>query len=97
MSDLFDDGSAPKLILCNWCGKRHVQPAQSALEALARCCKVPTDAPDIRLSPSAGIDRSEVSRALAKAIAYKECGKDREAAEWARQLVRLLACAEILR
>jgi len=26
-----------------------------------------------------GIDRSEVSRALAKAIAYKQCGKDRDA------------------
>jgi hypothetical protein len=42
------------------------------------------------------IDRSEVSRALAKALAYKQCGKDREAAEWAAKLVRLLECAEIL-
>jgi hypothetical protein len=42
------------------------------------------------------IDRSEVARALAKAIAYKQCGKDREAAEWAARLVRLLECAEIL-
>ena len=42
------------------------------------------------------IDRSEVSRALAKAIALKQCGKDAEAAQWARQLVRLLECAEIL-
>ena len=42
------------------------------------------------------IDRSEASRALAKAIALKNCGKDREAAEWARELVRLLECAEIL-
>lgn len=31
------------LILCNWCGKRHIQPAQSALQALATCCKVPDD------------------------------------------------------
>jgi len=30
------------------------------------------------------IDRSEVSRALAKAIAFKNCGKDREAEDWAR-------------
>jgi len=42
------------------------------------------------------IDRSEVNRALAKAIAYKQCGKDREAAEWAARLVRLLECADIL-
>ena len=40
------------------------------------------------------IDRTEVSRALAKAIAYKQCGKDREAEQWAR---KLLECARILR
>lgn len=43
------------------------------------------------------IDRSEVNRALAEAIAYKQCGKDSEAAAWARKLVELLECAEILR
>lgn len=43
------------------------------------------------------IDRSEVSRALAKAIAYKQCGKQAEAEQWARQLVTLLECAEILK
>ena len=42
------------------------------------------------------IDRSEVSQALAKAIAYKNCGKDADAAQWARRLVELLECAEIL-
>lgn len=42
------------------------------------------------------IDRAEVSRALAKAIAYKNCGKDKEASEWARELVLLLECADIL-
>ena len=42
------------------------------------------------------IDRSEVSRALAKAIAYKSCGKDADAAQWARKLVTLLECHEIL-
>ena len=42
------------------------------------------------------IDRSEASRAMAKAIAYKQCGKDDEAAKWARELVRLLECAAIL-
>ncbi len=42
------------------------------------------------------IDRSEVNRALAKAIAYKQCGKDLAAAQWARILVGLLECAQIL-
>ena len=42
------------------------------------------------------IDRSEVNRALAKAIAYKQCGKDTEAAAWACKLIELLECAEIL-
>jgi hypothetical protein len=43
------------------------------------------------------IDRSKVSQALAKAIAYKNCNKDREAQEWARELIRLLEMAEILK
>lgn len=43
------------------------------------------------------IDRTEASRAMAKAIAYKQCGKDREASQWARELVRLLECADILK
>ena len=43
------------------------------------------------------IDQVEVNRALAKAIAFKNCGKDREAEEWARRLVELLECADILR
>lgn len=43
------------------------------------------------------IDRSEVSRALAKAIAYKQSGKNPEAHEWARRLIALLECSEILR
>lgn len=42
------------------------------------------------------IDRSEVNRALAKALAYKQCGKDAEAEVWAARLVELLECAEIL-
>ena len=42
------------------------------------------------------IDRSAVARATAKAIAFKACGKDEEALAWARELVRLLQCAEIL-
>ena len=43
------------------------------------------------------LDRSAIARALAKAIAYKACGKDDAALEWARELVRLLHCAEILK
>ena len=42
------------------------------------------------------IDRTELSRALAKAIAFKQCGKHREATEWAAKLVWLLDCQEIL-
>ncbi len=42
------------------------------------------------------IDRSEVDRALAKAIAYKACGKASKAKAWAAELVRLLECADIL-
>lgn len=43
------------------------------------------------------IDRVEISRALAKAIAYKACNKQHEAEAWARKLVELLECADILR
>lgn len=43
------------------------------------------------------IDRAEAARALAKAIAFKQCGKDAEAAQWARKLVEILECAEILK
>ena len=43
------------------------------------------------------IDRSEVSRALAKAIAYKNCNKQVEAEQWASKLVKLLECADILK
>ena len=42
------------------------------------------------------IDRSEVSRALAKALAYAQCGKLKEAQEWAAELVHLLECEQIL-
>lgn len=43
------------------------------------------------------IDRSAVSRALAKALAFKGCGQDAKAEQWARELVRLLECAAILK
>jgi hypothetical protein len=40
------------------------------------------------------IDRSEVNRALAEAIAYKQCGKDREAGDAPPDRAE---CANILR
>lgn len=43
------------------------------------------------------LDRSEIARALAKAIAYKSCDKDTEAEQWARRLIQLLECANILK
>jgi hypothetical protein len=43
------------------------------------------------------IDRSATAQALAKAIAFKQCGNDAAAADWAARLVRLLECAEILK
>jgi hypothetical protein len=43
------------------------------------------------------INRSAVAQAMAKAIAYKQCGKDADAADWARRLVEMLQCAEILK
>jgi hypothetical protein len=43
------------------------------------------------------IDRAELARSLAKAIAYKLCGKDEDAAVWARKLVVQLGLANILR
>lgn len=42
------------------------------------------------------LDRSEINRALAKAIAYKQCGKDEQAELWALRLVHLLECSDIL-
>ncbi len=43
------------------------------------------------------VDRSEVSRSLAKAIAYQNCGKIEQAEEWARRLVEQLKLAQILK
>lgn len=43
------------------------------------------------------MDRSEISRALAKALAYKACGQQEKAEAWARTLVELLECADILK
>lgn len=44
----------------------------------------------------AEIDRAALARALAKATAYAQCGKQAEAEEWARRLVSLLRCSHIL-
>ena len=43
------------------------------------------------------IDRKAIATALAKACAYKQCGNDEMASEWARQLVHLLHCHDILK
>lgn len=43
------------------------------------------------------IDRTKISIALAKAIAYKNCGKDKDAEQWARKLIELLEMANILK
>jgi len=42
------------------------------------------------------IDRSELSRSLAKAIAYANSGRQDDAETWARTLVEQLGCAGIL-
>jgi len=42
------------------------------------------------------INRSEINRALAKAIAYKQCGEQAEADKRAETLVYLLECGKIL-
>lgn len=40
--------------------------------------------------------RSDINRALAKAIAFEDCGQHKEAENHARELIRLLGCANIL-
>lgn len=41
-------------------------------------------------------DRQKINQALAKAIAYKNCGKDKEAADWAIILIELLELKQIV-
>ncbi len=41
--------------------------------------------------------RSEISQALAKAIAYRDCGKPDMAEQWAARLVRMLEAQQILK
>jgi hypothetical protein len=40
--------------------------------------------------------RSELATALAKAVAYRDCGKPADAAAWAAKLVKLLEAERIL-
>lgn len=40
--------------------------------------------------------RNEIAQALAKAIAYRDCGKPEQAAEWAAKLVKMLEAQKIL-
>ena len=40
--------------------------------------------------------RSAINRALAKAIAYRDCGQPAKAEQWAAEMVRLLECEAIL-
>jgi hypothetical protein len=47
--------------------------------------------------PTTKADRSAISRALAKAIAYHDCGKPEKAAAWVAELARLLNAQGILR
>jgi hypothetical protein len=42
------------------------------------------------------MDRSEINRCLAKALAYKACGKDNAAIVWAARLIGHLELAGIL-
>jgi hypothetical protein len=42
------------------------------------------------------MDRVAINRALAKAMAYRACGKDAQADAWAAELVRLLGSNRIL-
>lgn len=43
------------------------------------------------------MDRSAINRALAKAMAYEQCGKPGDRDQWARELIKLLNASGILR
>lgn len=43
------------------------------------------------------MDRTAINRALAKAMAYKQCGKELDANQWGIELLRLLECADLIR
>lgn len=46
--------------------------------------------------PTSRATRSELAQALAKAVAYRDCGKPDDAAQWAAKLVRMLESERIL-
>lgn len=50
----------------------------------------------VDLKEENAMDRSEINRALAKALAYKQIGQQRDAETWARRLIHLLECENIL-
>jgi hypothetical protein len=90
--------------------RTHGRHANNALDSTdqtgdhgARQHGVPVEAPDLAPSNVRGTKmtdratRSEISQALAKAIAYRDCGKPADAAAWATKLVRMLEAQEILR
>lgn len=74
-------------LLCETCGH----------DEFACRCAGRTPSPDPYLPALRSVDRSQIARALAKAIAYAECGKPADADAWARTLVSLLGSARILR
>jgi hypothetical protein len=43
------------------------------------------------------VDRQNAARALAKAIAYRDCGKDEDAERWAITLLSELQCLGIVK
>jgi hypothetical protein len=43
------------------------------------------------------LDRKAINTALAKAIAYHQCHKQKERDEWAKKLIELLEAQSILR
>lgn len=40
--------------------------------------------------------RTEIARCMAKAIAYKNCGKHAEANAWAARMVKAMECRDIM-
>lgn len=77
-----------------WAGTDH---CRIAVGSFAKMGTQTTGRPSVNATTGAAIDRTALARALAKATAYAQCGKQREAEEWAASLVALLGCSDILR
>ena len=79
---------------------RPPRPKKIVSEGLTRSVR-PGMLMSVRLSDPRGVvrmvDRSEASRALAKAIAYIGCGKRDEAERWARDLLAELGMSHLLK